>query len=1615
MNTQKNKSVFIIILCLLLSIIGISQTTYYYISGNAQTAGNWNTNSDGSGSPASNFTTNNTIFNVPSGRTAGFTGNVTFGGAAALVKLEVIGSITIGNPRTLTIGAAGASVISEIIFYNTGATQASSNGNFTLTAGARLTTYNSAGIDNATNSSINSISGTVTLSTGADYQFAGATQTTNGLPATVRNLTIAASGTVTLAATVSVASGNLTISSGKLDLNSFTANRSAAGGTLTVASGAQLEIAGTNTLPSNYSAHSIGATSTIIYDGTNQTVANLNSSQTYGNLTLGGSGTKTLQVATTNITGNLTISGTATAVATVVGLTVGGNLALSGTAGFTAAGFALTVNGTTTVGDGTNAATLTTSSATGTKIFIGLVTVAATSTWNNSGNSNVTFRGGIINSGAFTAGSGVHTFDTNSQGLTGTLSIPSITVTGAAVDLTNNGTLTVSTALSGTGGLTNAASATLNIGGTSGITTITASATDNTVNFNGTGAQTIPGIDYYNLTLSGARSGANNITLANGGTIGVANTFTASATFGTGNYVTTSNTFSFNGSGAQNIPAFTFNNLSTATGGTKTLTGTVTVNTVLTVGSSSTLDLSSQTLNLAGSGTPLVVTGTFTPSTSTVNYTNAASTNVVAANYNNLNLTGGARVLASSGTIGIAGTFTTGSGGFTVTGSTVNFNGSGAQNIPAGITTYNNLSVSTSGTKTALASLTVNGALNIAAGVTLDMSTFQLISGGGSFSVSSSSSTAILKTSNTSTSALPTSILWPFEVQFVATGNQNIPVGTYSKLTTDGTGVKYIQGNVSVATLTLTAAAIRTTDNGNSPFTLSISSSIVRPVSGGQISAGTGTVNFTNSVSDLTIPQGTFSTAGAIIVSGGKKAILASDYGNSLSISSLTTTAAAGSFFAPNGNDLTLTGTVTMSSGNGLSSSHAGGTLKIGSGATNTTLGTLFFDQTTPGTTNSVYNVTINTTGGGSVFVGNTMRVRNTFQPPTSGTFVFNADSNLVIASRSTHTGRVGQIFNGFSFSGKVIVERFVKEKSARRYVFLASPVDGISIRNGWQDDIYITSPANGGTPCSTTIPANKYNDSGYDATTRKLVTIFKYNQAARQWDSVRTPSTTALLEKGIGYRVYYRGSRKADSTTCSGILESGTGGTPDSAIMNVYGTPTSGNVTVGVYGKGTNTSFGYTLLGNPYPCELDFETFAANNASSINATYWIHDPGASSTNGYLSYNNGSVAGGAGGVNTSGAITGANGRYLASGQGFMVQSGLAGNANAGTVTFLETQKSASQQLGVFRTANNLTWDSRIRVSFLNNDTSGIDDVLVRFSNDPTVTTLPSDFWDATSLNTTQYIGTIKSNRTFAIQTRPLNFYNDTVLVRIVSSTLGNYILKLSEFDNFIEADQIILLDLFTGAQQDVKANPFYAFTITSSSASQGGRFKIVFRSRASVLPVSFMNIAAIQKQDGAEVSWKVAFEQEIEHYQVERSNNSRDFNVIATVNSKGNSNNVVDYTYFDSKPINGTVYYRVKSKDKSGDSRYTAIVKLNSSKETMITVYPNPVKDNMKITIANAETFKRATVLIRNTQGKTVLQQNLTSTSGFYNLNVSALPSGIYVITVVNDKGDSLMEKFIKN
>lgn len=222
----------------------------------------------------------------------------------------------------------------------------------------------------------------------------------------------------------------------------------------------------------------------------------------------------------------------------------------------------------------------------------------------------------------------------------------------------------------------------------------------------------------------------NLFTLHNGGTAqgngayNINSRFTSAGTFTAG-----SSTVHFLGNAAQLVPALGFNHLNlSGSGTTKSAAGAFSVNGTLTINSNVTLDmltyaLSGSLSSVSNSGTLLTQNTSATPLPSgrtwggLVHYNSSSAQSIVAGNYTDLSAAGGNRTLAGSGTIGISGTFTHGAGTYTTTGSTVDFNGSGAQTIPA--LTYENITASGGNTKSAGGNLQVRGTLLIGANTTL--------------------------------------------------------------------------------------------------------------------------------------------------------------------------------------------------------------------------------------------------------------------------------------------------------------------------------------------------------------------------------------------------------------------------------------------------------------------------------------------------------------------------------------------------------------------------------------------------------------------------------------------------------------------------------------------------------------------------------------------------------------------------------------------------------------------------------------------------------------------------------------------------------------------------------
>ncbi|MBP6430856.1 MAG: T9SS type A sorting domain-containing protein [Ferruginibacter sp.] len=175
-----------------------------------------------------------------------------------------------------------------------------------------------------------------------------------------------------------------------------------------------------------------------------------------------------------------------------------------------------------------------------------------------------------------------------------------------------------------------------------------------------------------------------------------------------------------------------------------------------------------------------------------------------------------------------------------------------------------------------------------------------------------------------------------------------------------------------------------------------------------------------------------------------------------------------------------------------------------------------------------------------------------------------------------------------------------------------------------------------------------------------------------------------------------------------------------------------------------------------------------------------------------------------------------------------------------------------------------------------------------------------------------------------------------------------------------------------------------------------------------VLPLQFLSFTA-QKCNTNQVclTWKTANEQNVSHFEIERSIDGVSFTKVGTKAANNLSQNT--YTAIDDISTIQTkqLYYRIKQVDVNGRTTNSNVqlIKLQSSDK--ITIYPNPVTDEINIVNWN----KVQEVQLLDATGKTIKQWQAVTSS---KLNVNKINAGVYFLKIKLKNDEVITQKVIK-
>ncbi|WP_295675082.1 YDG domain-containing protein [uncultured Mucilaginibacter sp.] len=735
------------------------------------------------------------------------------------------------------------------------------------------------------------------------------------------------------------------------------------------------------------------------------------------------------------------------------------------------------------------------------------------------------------------------------------------------------------------------------------------------------------------------------------------------------------------------------------------------------------------------------------------------------------------------------------------------------------------------------------------------------------------------------------------------------------------------------------------------------------------------------------------------------------------------------------------------------------------------------------GTANSNCNIEMDDYGSiensGSFYVG-----------PTSLMYYFNDQAQFCIInnenggtftlqSNANGSATIGEIPQGKNnaFTGTFNVERYFQGSATvsagrfieRNYRIISSSVNtGTTLNGNYVYGLnYIvgatagqTTTANsatntfvtGCTGCSTSggnpsiyLYNESYTPSNQTFTSGNFLGITNITNSTSGGTITASDGGTYSLPVGTGVFFFFRGAATNWATrtvypyiapdnvtlTSKGNLNVG------SYTFKDWYTPASSNLAYTGAGIGTNYAVrGFNMIGNPFPSAIDWLTSYSGSGAivrtNISPTIWVFNPVTSQYDTYQATSS-----------TTGTATGNASRYIASGQGFVVQATAASPAltiseyakvvlNNNGVSGTGTVPAAAKLTGSGLLMNTSPIQSAVPQSLrlkLVTDSINYDDIFVGFNSSTSTNYDP--FEDSKFLagnNAPESLASFSSDGVpLSINNLPLpKLAPQVIKLFVTAKAYGTYTLQRTDLQAVPKIYDIWLMDKFKKDSLNIRVNSTYRFDITTDTTSYGNnRFQLVIRQNPA-LGLHLLNFTANKVENGTQAVWVTENEENYTNFTVERST---DGGITFKVLGGYASSALGTYTFLDKNPAKGANLYRLKIEDINGTVSYSNAVTVMYGNgtglvKTGIVVYPNPVESIVNLNIApdfNSSILTPGTsssvaynIQITNILGSVVT--NATTNGQNWQTDVSSIMPGTYVITVTNTSNNTAIGQatFIK-
>jgi hypothetical protein len=201
--------------------------------------------------------------------------------------------------------------------------------------------------------------------------------------------------------------------------------------------------------------------------------------------------------------------------------------------------------------------------------------------------------------------------------------------------------------------------------------------------------------------------------------------------------------------------------------------------------------------------------------------------------------------------------------------------------------------------------------------------------------------------------------------------------------------------------------------------------------------------------------------------------------------------------------------------------------------------------------------------------------------------------------------------------------------------------------------------------------------------------------------------------------------------------------------------------------------------------------------------------------------------------------------------------------------------------------------------------------------------------------------------------------------------------------------------------------------LTNAQLTAFSPFTFGSKGFSNPLPVSLVSFTATPvNKNKVLIEWNTASESNNDHFDVERSTDGVNFELVGKEKGKGNPHKASAYSMYDHKPHKGQSYYRLRQVDLNGQETFSPLAPVlldeTTGEELLYNLFPNPTAGEFTL----EGDVDGAEVMIYNTLGQQVKYIVRSRTAGDIQFDCNAFAKGVYFIHIkLNDQ--TRMQKLV--